>query len=51
VIRSLAPDFDRIQYDSSEMLDQTRTTGAYGIMQRIKQQLDPDNVFPSLPIN
>jgi hypothetical protein len=54
-LRRLAKNFGRtliVEHSRSEMQDQTTTTeasnGAYDIMQRIKQQLDPDNIFPSL---
>jgi FAD/FMN-containing dehydrogenase len=55
-LRSLAENFSGsliVEHGLSETQNQTRATGfsngAYGIMQRIKQQLDPDNIFPSLP--
>jgi glycolate oxidase subunit GlcD len=53
-LRSLAKSFGGnliVEHGHSEIWDQTITTGAYGIMNRIKQQLDPDNIFPLLPIN
>jgi FAD/FMN-containing dehydrogenase len=41
-----------IEYAPAEISDRINTSrtldGAYGIMQRIKQQLDPDGIFPSL---
>ncbi|HEV7746817.1 MAG TPA: FAD-binding protein [Pyrinomonadaceae bacterium] len=49
-LRSLAKNFGAtliVEYGDSKMQDQTSTTGAYGIMHRIKQQLDPDHVLPS----
>ena len=41
-----------IEYAPAEIRDRINTSatldGAYGIMQRIKEQLDPDGIFPSL---
>jgi len=44
-----------LEHAEAEIKDRVNTwrtcDGAYGIMQRIKQQLDPDGIFPSLSAN